>query len=167
MAVGGHSAGAHLAAGAAMMLKERGVRLALQMLVYPCLDLASTNLEGIFDMVGPFLFPQEGEREWTTKHRWASPHLATDEELADLPPAIFIECGPDFLKPMGIQYAKRLIDLGIPIKIKEYPLAEHGFLEVNRPEYPDGDDRKTPEQAIYCNDCERYLVAELRASLLG
>jgi len=158
MAVGGHSAGAQIAAGAAMKLKEEGVMLAAQLLVYPCTDMRPTGEIGLMTVIQEMLFPN-GDCE----HRWASPVLATEEELKGLAPAIFIECGLDELKPMGIAYAKRLIDAAVPVKVKEYPQALHGFLEVNRPEYDPSDPRITPEQAEYCRDCERYIVNELKA----
>lgn len=160
MAVGGHSAGAQLAAGTALMLKERGVKLAAQMLVYPCVDMSAR--EGLMGMIGGLLFPEGGNPEYYGSHRWASPLLATDEELAGVAPAIFVECGPDDLKPQGIAYAKRLIDLGVPVTVREFAHAEHGFLEVNRPDYTPGDPRQTPEQAEYARECERYLVGALR-----
>lgn len=156
MAVGGHSAGAHIAAGAAMMLKEMGIKLACQMLVYPCVDMRPAD-DGLMDRLGDIVFPN-GD----SLHRWASPLFASDKELSELPPAIFIECGKDELKPQGIAYAKRLIGAAVPVKVREYPLALHGFLEVNRPDYPD-DERQTPEQAEYARDCEKYLINEMRA----
>ena len=158
MAVGGHSAGAHIAAGAAMKLKEDGVKLAAQLLVYPCTDLRPECGIGLMTMIQPLLFPEGG-----CEHRWASPLVAKDEELCGLAPAIFIECGLDELKPMGVAYAKRLIDAAVPVKIKEYPGALHGFLEVCRPEYDPADPRRTPEQSEYCADCENYIISELRA----
>jgi len=154
-AVGGHSAGAQLSAGAAVKLKEDGFQLACQMLVYPCVDM--TGKDGLFAMLGPMYFPENN-----ANHRWASPLYATDDELRGVAPAIFIECGPDELKPQGIAYAKRLIDLAVPVKVKEYPEAVHGFLEVNRPEY-EGDPRRSPEQDAMTKDCEQYLIRELRA----
>lgn len=158
MAVGGHSAGAQIAAGAAMKLKEDGVKLAAQMLVYPCTDMRPKDADGLMAMIQPMMFP-DGEYA----HRWASPVIAADAELKELAPAIFIECGLDELKPMGIAYAKRLMDAATPVKVKEYPDALHGFLEVNRPDYDANDPRRTPEQAEYCRDCEEYLINELRA----
>jgi Esterase/lipase len=160
MAVGGHSAGAHLAAGAAMMLKENGIGLACQMLVYPCTDIKEDpdKPEDLLSLIVRFFFPDGGN-----DHRYVSPLRAKDEELSGLSPALFVLCGPDELKPMGIAYAKRLIDRAVPVKIKEYPKALHGFLEVNRPDYPAGDARRNPEQEAYCKDCEKYLVQELRA----
>lgn len=163
-AVGGHSAGAQLAAGAAIKLKEDGIKLACQMLVYPCTDLTISpdKEEGLLNLLNPlvhYFFPNGGN-----EHRYISPLKAKDDELLELSSAIFVICGKDELKPMGIAYAKRLIDVAVPIKIKEYSNALHGFLEVNRPDYPMPDIRKNPEQEIYCRDCEKYLVHELRAS---
>ena len=160
MAVGGHSAGAQLAAGAAMKLKEDGIPLACQMLVYPCTDLAADigESDDFMNMFMPIFFPHGG-----SEHRYISPLRARDEDLAGLSPAIFILCGADELKPTGIAYAKRLTDVAVPVKVKEYPKAVHGFLEVNRPDYPAGDARQNPEQEAYCRDCEKYLMQELRA----
>lgn len=158
MAVGGHSAGAQIAAGAAMKLKEEGMKLAAQMLVYPCTDMRPKDADGLMAMIQPMMFPG-GEYA----HRWASPLLATEAELEGLAPAIFVECGLDELKPMGVAYAKRLMDAAVPVKVKEYPKALHGFLEVNRPDYDENDPRRTPEQAEHCRDCEEYLINELRA----
>jgi len=159
MAVGGHSAGGQLAAGAALKLKDEGTRLACQVLVYPCTDLrVHEDSPQEFVAMVKLLFPNGGN-----EHRYISPLSAADEELTGLCPAIFILCGNDWLKPMGIAYAKRLIDNAVPVKVKEYPDAVHGFLEVNRSDFPAGDERQTPEQAAYARDCEQYLIRELRA----
>lgn len=159
MAVGGHSAGAQLAATAALLLKDEGIRLACQMLVYPPTDL-TYDPDHLLpeDGLKLFLFPDGG-----SGHKYISPLIAGDEDLAGVCPAVFIICGKDELKPEGIAYAKRLIDASVPVKVKEYPQALHGFLEVNRPDYPAEDERRTPEQEAYCRDCEMYLVQEIRA----
>lgn len=165
MAVGGHSAGAQLAAGSALMLADKGIQLAAQMLVYPCVDM--TNQGGLMDLVMNMALPEGSvavQSGFIPAHPYISPLYAPEEQLAKVAPAIFIECGKDDLKPQGIAYAKRLIDAGIPVKVKEYKNAEHGFLEVNRPDYPEGDPRQNEEQADYCKDCEEYLIRELRTS---
>ncbi len=159
MAVGGHSAGAHLATGAALILKEEKIELACQMLVYPAADLGDTSLE-LMNMLRKILFPEGG---WESAY--LSPLRAADDELLGIAPAIFIICGQDDLRQQGISYAKRLVDLGVAVKVKEFTKAEHGFLEVNRPDYTQGDPRQTPEQAAYARECEQYLIRELKASL--
>ena len=155
-AVGGHSAGAQIAAGAALKLKDEGIKLACQMLVYPTTDLFSrSELSPLLDMY----FGNGGARE-----PYASPLFASDTALDGVCPAIFIECGLDSLRDQGIAYAKRLMNIGVSVKVKEYRRALHGFLEVNRPDYDPDDPRRTPEQDMYCKDCEKYLINELRAN---
>lgn len=155
-AVGGHSAGAQIAAGAALKLKDEGIKLACQMLVYPTTNLFSKGeLSPLLDIY----FGNGGAHE-----AYASPLLASDAALEGVCPAIFIECGLDSLRDQGVAYAKRLMNIGVGVKIKEYRRALHGFLEVNRPDYDPNDPRRTPEQDKYCKDCEKYLVSELRAS---
>ena len=158
MAVGGHSAGAHLACSAALALANEGVQLAAQMLVYPV-----ANLDRDDDLM-KMLRGLRPDSSWDDPV--LSPLNAPDEQLKNLGPALFILCGKDDLRPDGIAYAKRLIDLAVSVKVKEYKEAEHGFLEVNRPDYGTGDPRQTPEQAAYCRDCEQYLIRELGAMLI-
>lgn len=161
-AIGGHSAGAQISAGSAVRLKELGFSLACQMLVYPFVDFtfeSEGELKGLMLLLKNVLMS-----EIDPGHRWLSPLKASHEELAGVAPAIFVISGQDELKPMGAAYAKRLIDCAVPVKIKEYPDALHGFLEVNRPEY-EGDPRRSPDQLAMTLDCERYLIRELRACL--
>ena len=159
MAVGGHSAGAHLACCADFALAQEGITLAAQMLVYPAVGLTD-NFKLMVELRA-ILFPDGG---WDSPE--LSPILAQAEQLRKVSPAIFIFCGTDELREGGLAYAKRLMDLAVPVKVKEYPNALHGFLEVNRPDYSGEDDRKTLEQAACARDCERYLIRELRASLI-
>lgn len=163
-AIGGHSAGAHISAGVAMRLKEMGFELACQMLVYPFTDFTAKSEneeEGWNENLIPLFIP-----DGNLSQRWISPLQAKDEELAGIAPAIFVICGKDELKPMGVAYAKRLIDVAVPVKFKEYPDALHGFLEINREEY-EGDERQSPEQLVMTRDCEQFLIRELRAYFEG
>lgn len=161
-AIGGHSAGAQISAGAAVLLKALGFALACQMLVYPFVDFTISGdgeMKDLLTLLKTLLI-----KGIEPGHRWLSPLQASDEELTGVAPAIIIISGQDELKPMGVAYAKRLIDCAVPVKYKEYPKALHGFLEVNRPEY-EGDPRRSPEQLAMTLDCERYLIRELRACL--
>lgn len=164
--IGGESAGAHISAGVAIRLKEEGFPLAGQFLVYPFLDFTMSTLEesqkdsqelGWLGMLKDIFFAGvDGS------NRYLSPLIAKDEELKGIAPAFIIVCGKDILRSQGITYAKRLDILGVGVKLKEYPTAEHGFLEVNRPETRK-DPRKTPEQLALTRECEQYMISELRA----
>lgn len=154
MAVCGHSAGAHIAAGAALLLRDAGFALAAQVLVYPALDMR-TEGEGVDRDIAQFLpiiFPNGDQLS-----PLASPLLASDDFLRGQAPAVILVCGQDTLRSHGLGYAERLRQLGIPVLLKEYETALHGFIEVNRPDYP-ADERQTPEQEALCRDAEQWLI---------
>lgn len=155
--VGGHSAGAHIATGAAMLLRDAGFALAGQLLVYPATDPAPQSPH---DPLFRLLFANGGLQE-----PWASPLRAPDDCLRGLAPALGIFCGRDELREQGMTYFERLKQNGVPTDTVEYPKAEHGFLEVNRPDYP-ADPRQTPEQAALARAAEEWIVEHLRR-LLG
>lgn len=162
--VGGHSAGAHIAAGAAMLLKERRFPLAGQLLVYPVTDLttpADAEVDSLLNRLAP-LFPP---RDALAKPVY-SPLRASADELRGLAPALIVLCGRDELRPQGAAYAKALIDAQVPATVQPYPEALHGFLEVNRPDYDPGDPRRTPEQEALCRHCEGVIIRWLRANCL-
>lgn len=154
--VGGHSAGAHIAAGAAMLLRDAGFALAGQLLVYPATDPAPQSPH---DPLFRLLFANGGLKE-----PWASPLRAPDDCLRGLAPALGIFCGRDELREQGMTYFERLKQNGVPTDTVEYPKAEHGFLEVNRPDYP-ADPRQTPEQAALARAAEEWIVEHLRRRL--
>jgi len=171
MAIGGHSAGASLAAAVALKAKEEGeISFSCQILVYPCTDLGTTpeefnpnctpeEVEGYHNFIA--LYCQKGE----SRHRWASPLLATHAELAGVCPAVFVTCGLDSLREQGEAYANKLIDCGVPVVVKRFQGALHGFVEVNRPDYFHEDERKSSEQATLCLSAEKFIVAQLKAFL--
>lgn len=159
MAIGGHSAGANLAAGTVLRLMEKGISMKLQMLDYPCLDLRfGANGDELDAAVGGLVL----EDDPADIH--LSPLAAADETLAGVCPAMIIACGPDELRPHAISYAKRLIENDVDVYFREYPKAEHGFVEVNRPEAA-GDERNNEEQAVYARDCEEWMIKVFQMAL--
>lgn len=158
MAVCGFSAGANIAAGTAVRLAEEGqIALAAQILVYPCVDMTiGGDLAGILG-----LYCRQGE----FAHPWASPLLLSLEKLAAVTPALIVTCELDELRPQGEAYAKKLIDAGVPVMIRQYKNALHGFIEVSRPDYFTPDERKTPEQDALARQCETDLLACIRMLL--
>ena len=135
IAIGGGSAGGGLAAGLALLARDRGeVDVCYQLLVYPMIDDRNTtrSAEAITD-----------ERVWNRDanlHGWdaylagnaggddvspyAAPSRATD--LAGLPPA-YINVGVlDLFVDEDITYAQRLMAAGVPTELHVYPGVFHG-----------------------------------------
>ena len=156
IAVGGFSAGGQIAASAAILLADAGIPIAAQYLGYPCTDM--TWAKARFPAVADAMFP-----DGNYARREASPVLADASCLTNLAPAVFVLCGQDELRNQGRAYAQKLIDAGVTVFSKEYPAALHGFIEVNRPDYPADDDRRSPEQEALCHDAERFLIRALTA----
>ena len=133
-AVIGESAGANLAASTALLLRDRGVRLAAQLLDSPGLDFAR-DLQRID--VPPGDFPMLtcadlriitstylGEADPATFP--PSPMRAAD--LTDSPPTIIAVAGCDPLQSEGIAYAKRLQAAGVPTIVRRFADMFHPFL---------------------------------------
>ena len=138
IAVAGDSAGANLAAVAALIARDRGgPAICHQLLVYPVTDLkfASesyvSNGEGYFltrDMMGWF------------RRQYMPPSAALDDPLASplyakdlsrLPAATVITAEYDPLRDEGEAYARRLTEAGVPTKLKRYDGVIHGFFSMS------------------------------------
>ena len=135
IAIGGGSAGAGLAAGLALMARDRGeVDVCFQLLVYPMLDDRNTtpsshaiteprvwnrtsNLAG-WDM---YLAGQAGTEGVSP---YAAPARATD--LAGLPPAHIAVGTLDLFVDEDIAYAQAMSAAGVPVELHVYPGAFHG-----------------------------------------
>lgn len=167
IAVSGESAGASLAAAVAMKLaNETNIRLACQVLVYPCTDLTNDFL--------PEPAPYD---EWidychrcylgeTDRHHPYVCHLAAERDMLEKTcPAVILTCEHDTLRLQGELYADRLKDAFVPVTIRRFKGAVHGFVEVNRPDWGEPDERITPEQDALAREAERYIVEQLRILL--
>ena len=143
----GYSAGGHIAAGAAMLLRDRGVRLQKQILCYPFLDYTCFDYAaylGRKPAEAP-LFVSAANKimfaEMKKEDPLLSPAHAPLELLRGLPPAILAACGvTDPLSVHAAAYAQRLRAAGVEAEYLEYPDADHGFMEwfsgKNPPEHP-------------------------------
>jgi acetyl esterase len=132
LAVGGDSAGGNLAAVLARHARDRGVRLALQALVYPVTD---------HDFESPsYRRHAEGLNLTRAKMQWywdsylaghdphdpdASPLRAAD--LAGVAPAVVQVAEHDPLLSEGEAYARRLADAGVAVTLTRYDGVIHGF----------------------------------------
>jgi len=136
IAVGGQSAGGGLAAGTALLARDRGgPQLAFQLLLEPMLDdrsitPSSTAYDGtvVWDRSdnqsgwAALLGERLGTEEVTP---YAAPARAT--ELAGLPPALVDVGELETFRDETIIYAQRLLTAGVSTELHVYPGAFHGF----------------------------------------
>jgi acetyl esterase/lipase len=135
IAIGGPSAGGGLAAGLALLARDRGeVPVRFQLLVYPMIDdrNATPSSRAITDPkvwnrhaneVGwnAYLAGRAGADDVSP---YAAPARATD--LAGLPPT-YINVGDlDLFLDEDLAYARALMAAGVPVELHVYPGAFHG-----------------------------------------
>ena len=135
VAVGGDSSGGNLAAVVARRARDRGLPLALQVLVYPVID---------HDLDSPgYLEHGVGLNLTTAKMAWyweqylsgadgadpdASPLRATD--LRGVAPALVQTAEYDPLRHEGEAYAGLLEAAGVPVTLTRYDGQIHGFVRL-------------------------------------
>ncbi|KOV81243.1 alpha/beta hydrolase [Nocardia sp. NRRL S-836] len=130
--VAGESAGGGLAAGVALLARDRGgPRLCFQLLGIPELD-DRLDTESMRDYVDTPLWNRPNAIfSWasylggaTDVSPYAAPARATD--LSGLPPAFVTVCQFDPLRDEGIEYARRLSHAGVQAELRLYPGTFHG-----------------------------------------
>lgn len=136
--IAGDSSGGNLAAGAALVLRDRGDSpLVGQVLVYPFLDPAMssesyrTRGEGYFVTAALLAYYWKvflGDRGDAAPTAEVTPLAAQD--LTGLPPAVVVTAGLDPLCDEGALYAQRLRDAGVPVVLRHAPDQFHGFLTI-------------------------------------
>jgi acetyl esterase len=137
LVVGGQSAGGGLAAAVARQALEEGVPpIALQVLHYAPLDLATATQDKHSATAKPMLRPWMGEifntaylpnpRQRTD--RLASPAGAADTaDLTGIAPALVITAEHDLLRAEGASYAERLRRAGALAELYEVPGLDHAY----------------------------------------
>ena len=134
--IGGNSAGGGLAAGLALMARDRNeVAVAFAALVYPMIDDRMTTPSSGWAV--PTWPPAANDFGWSSYLAdvggrgaddvpvYAAPARATD--LAGLP-STFISVGAlDGFLDEDVDYAARLLRAGVPTELHVYPGAPHGF----------------------------------------
>ena len=133
--VGGDSAGANLASGAALKARDEGeITLAFQLLIYPCnsyemaYESATKNATGLGLTTKSMRWFWEAylQRAEDRKNPYAVPVMA--KSFAHLPPAIIVTAEFDPLVDDGANYAELLKRDGVQTFYREYEGQIHGFM---------------------------------------
>ncbi len=166
MAVMGYSAGATLAAAAAMQAVMNGeLSLKAQILHYPYLDavhLPEEKKHFDCDMAPEvmraftLLYSSEEER----RDPFVSPVLAGRDLLSGSAPALILPGERDSLKEEGLLFAEHLKDAGVPVKVQVMERMHHGYVEdAANPEVYDtaGDDVKKTHDPSFRQAAEKAV----------
>ncbi|MBT6277394.1 MAG: alpha/beta hydrolase fold domain-containing protein [Chromatiales bacterium] len=136
IAIGGASAGGGLAAGLALMIRDRAeIEVSFQMLIYPMVDdrnVAQTDESHADTYVWTRENNLMGWRAYLGHEpggdnvsAYAAASRATD--LSGLPPAYISVGDLDLFLDENIEYAQRLLAAGVPTELHIYPGGFHGF----------------------------------------
>jgi acetyl esterase/lipase len=136
IAIGGASAGGGLAAGLALLARDRGeVPVAFQLLIYPMIDDRNVT-PASHAITDPRVWHRESNRLGWKAYLGregggddVSPYAAATRatDLRRLPPAYIPVGALDLFIDENIEYAQRLIQAGVPTELHVYPGAFHGF----------------------------------------
>ena len=138
MAVGGDSAGGTLAAACALLARDAGLPLQLQLLIYPG-TCAHQDTDSHFRYATGLVLEREGihwffnnyVRDAADREDWRfAPLLAPDVE--GVAPAFFCLAELDPLVDEGVQYADMLRMAGVPVELEIYKGVTHEFVKMGR-----------------------------------
>ncbi len=137
IAIGGDSAGAHLATVAALQARQSaGPQPCFQLLFYPGVDTAFNWPSFRENADAPVLSAKASEWIW---RRWLgkaieqrderiTPLHATD--ATGLPPAMVLVAQYDPLRDEGIAYAEKLVRAGVPVQLRCAMTLPHGYVRA-------------------------------------
>lgn len=130
--IGGPSGGGGLAAGAALLNRDRGgPELLYQFLIYPMIDDTHNTPSGHMDLP-PYVWTREVSlRAWSMYVEEEGPSYyaaaARVPDVTGLPPTYIMTGELDLFRDECLNYARRLIEAAIPIDLAVFPGAPHGF----------------------------------------
>ena len=152
IAVGGHAAGAGLAAAVALRARDQqGPPISFQLLNQPELDDRQETWSARNFTDTPFMTRDKVAASW--RHYLgsapASPHAAPAraDDLSGLPPACITSAEFDPDRDEAIGYAQRLLQAGVSVELHQWPGTFHG------------------SQAILSVEVSQRQIAELGAAL--
>jgi acetyl esterase len=138
LGVGGDSAGGALAALVALRSRDENIpQPALQVLLYPVLDLAAQTHSRSSLSEGFFLTRQD--MEWFTHQYLGRSELAADDprvsplraaDLSGVAPTLILTAGFDPLRDEGAAYAKALRSAGVCVDHRQFDSLTHGFASI-------------------------------------
>jgi acetyl esterase len=132
----GDSAGGNLASAVALKARDNGIKLAFQLLIYPCNE-RNFETKSYIDYATGYLLTTQGmkwfweqylQNEADNTNPYAAPMLA--KTFKDLAPAIFITAQYDPLISDSEKYAELLQADGVPVVYKQYDGMIHGFFAL-------------------------------------
>lgn len=129
----GESNGANLAAAVAAQERKGAVAPALQVLLYPALDLAFRGRS--YQTFATRYYLTSDDIAWFRRHYLppgadpAHPDISSlhRDDLAGQCPAFIVTAGFDPTRDDGTTYAERLRRAGVPVEHRAYPTLIHGF----------------------------------------
>ncbi|BBX92930.1 alpha/beta hydrolase [Mycolicibacterium boenickei] len=135
MAVAGDSAGGNLSAVVALLARDAGLPLRLQLLWYPATTWDTSLPSFTENAKAPIL----GLDAVTGFSRWYAGHVdlsdppatlvpARAADLSGLAPAYIAVAGHDPLRDDGIRYAELLAAAGVPVQLDNAETLVHGYL---------------------------------------
>jgi len=140
IAVAGDSVGGDMAAVLTLMAKDRGdVTISHQVLLYPVTS-ADFDTPSYHQFAEHYFLSREGmkwfwdqytENDAQREEIYASPLLATLDQLADLPPALVITAEADVLRDGGEAYAAKLREAGVAVTQVRFGGTIHDFMMLN------------------------------------
>lgn len=135
IAVGGHAAGAGLAAAVALRARDqRGPSIRYQLLNQPQLDDTQTTWSAREFTDTPFMTRGKAAASWrhylgsAPASAYAAPARADD--LSGLPPAYVATAALDPNRDEGIEYAQRLLWAGVSVELHQWAGTFHGSQAV-------------------------------------
>ncbi|MEU7814038.1 alpha/beta hydrolase [Pseudonocardia sp. NPDC049154] len=132
--IAGSSSGGNLAAGLALLARDRGgPATTVQLLLYPVLDASLATPS--FDRYGTGHFLERAQMAWFWRCYLgaAAPGPYSAPVLADptgLPPAVVVLPELDPLRDEALNYTDMLVAAGVPATVVHVPGQLHGFLTL-------------------------------------
>lgn len=156
IALGGESAGGGLACAVSMLAAKSGVfSPCAQLLVCPGVnnhDIPGQGASLIYHLTNILSYCTYEQ----TEDPLVSPLLAADEQLRTLPFTVLLTAGKDDWCAADMAFAKRLVENGVPVTLRQYPNCRHCF-HLHWPDYCDME---------YAADAIDFLAQQLRSHFM-